>query len=1361
MTKIHKQLFASTRMTLCCLTLFLLTTASALSAERQFLHPGHVPAAVANLRPVDRLSGATRLDLAIGLPLRNREALTNLLQQIYDPASPRFHQYLTQEQFTELFGPAEQDYQRVIDYAQSHGLQVTGTHPNRVLLDVNGSVADIEKAFQVTMRVYPHPTEARTFFAPDVEPSVEPGIPILDISGLDNFILPHPADLRIAPADNPVITNAATGSGPNGLFIGNDFRAAYAPGVALTGVGQTIGLFEFGPYFTNDISIYETDAHLPAVAITNVLLDGYTGIPAAGADDGEEALDIQMAMCMAPGATILVYEGNSAADIYNRMATDNKAKQMSCSFGFSPPPATMDQIFQQYAAQGQAMFQASGDGGANAGAIFPPWDDPNITVVGGTSLNTSGPGGPWLSETTWRGSGGGVSTTYSIPSWQLGIDMTANQGSTTMRNIPDVSILADTIIFTVNKNGQTGGIGGTSAAAPMWAGFMALVNQQAAANGRPPVGFFNPTIYALGKGPNRASILHDITTGNNTNSSSPTKFFAVPGYDLCTGWGSPIGPNLINALAGPNDALQIQPGIGFTATVPYGLTPGPTALDLFLTNTGAASLDWALTNTAPWLDVSATNGTLTPGGAAAIVTLSLNTSAVGALSAGVYTANVLFSNLTSGVTQSRLFILNVSTADFPVAVTGFNAGVIVPNNATVASPQATGFDILNNISFYEAGLNANPQVSGSGGTQGLPQNGLITSQSDGATTFQLGPYGGANALMLGDTYPASGTLTLANPQAYNSLAVLAASANGGGLGTMVVHFTNGASSQTFNFNAQDWFNTTANVAIKGFGRLDLNSGLFTENNGANNPNLYQTKINLAALGLNQAVASVTFTKPNIGGSQDSGVFALSGSLMPPQVSITQQPRSATNNLPGTSTTFSVVAMGNPPLAYQWFSTNTSSRTGAELTGQTNASLVFNPALTSEAGSYFVVVSNAFNAVASSPATLIVYTTPVITQQPAPTNLVLYVGGSVSLSVTATAALPLYYTWYRNGTPIAGATAPQHALNNVQLADSGNYNVTLSNSFGAVTSSIVSLTVIASPNRSYPETVLADKPMAYWRLDEASGTTAYDRVGGNNGRYFFVALGLAGYNPLDPDTAGGFGSLASANSYVGNIPIDFATAGNAAFSVEAWVNGLAQNGDKGIVSKGTGGGGEQFDLDTGSDGGSPTHAFRFFVRDAAGNPHHANGTIAPNGRWHHLVGVCDEAHGFLNLYVDGVTNASSAVSGGILGSTNTVAIGARQSGTGAIHDLQFVGTIDEVAIYNYALSPAQALAHYTIGTNAPLAIAIGAPAGRWQLSWNWTNAILQSAPQVTGPFTDVPGAVMPYPLPPAGTNQFYRVRFPAP
>ncbi|MGO9002025.1 MAG: protease pro-enzyme activation domain-containing protein, partial [Limisphaerales bacterium] len=137
-----------------------------IAAERQVLH-GHVPAAVArfNLQPTGQLPATKSLHLAIGLPLRNQAALTDLIQQLYDPASPNYHQYLTPEQFTEQFGPTERDYQKVIAFAKRNGLTVTGTSANRVLLDVSGSVADIEKAFQVTMLTYRHPTEARDFFA--------------------------------------------------------------------------------------------------------------------------------------------------------------------------------------------------------------------------------------------------------------------------------------------------------------------------------------------------------------------------------------------------------------------------------------------------------------------------------------------------------------------------------------------------------------------------------------------------------------------------------------------------------------------------------------------------------------------------------------------------------------------------------------------------------------------------------------------------------------------------------------------------------------------------------------------------------------------------------------------------------------------------------------------------------------------------------------------------------------------------------------------------------------------------------------------------------------------------------------------
>ncbi|MGD0058381.1 MAG: protease pro-enzyme activation domain-containing protein [Verrucomicrobiia bacterium] len=553
------------------LLLLLALTTLAGAAERQVLR-GHVPAVITNrsLQPLGQLPTTNRLNLAIGLPLRHQEVLKTFLQHLYDPASPQYRQYLTPEEFAERFGPTEQDYQTLIDFVTANGLTVTGRHPNRVLLDVKGSVANIEKSFHLTMRVYQHPTEARTFYAPDVEPSLDLAVPVLNIGGLNNYAVPHPKQLIRKPTRKAKTATPNAGSGPGGAYMGYDFRAAYLPGVTdLTGARQVVGLVEFDGYYPNDIATYETQTGLPSVPLDNVLLDGFNGVPTTGPNsgNGEVALDIEMSISMAPGLSkVIVYEAGPngfANDVLSRMASDNQAQQLSCSwsFGVDGPDATVDQLFQQLAAQGQSFFDASGDTGAYTGSTAAefPSDDPYITQVGGTTLTTTGPGGNWVSETVWNdgcsrhncdtcsASSGGISTSYSIPSYQQGISMSANQGSTTMRNIPDVAMVGDSVAFEADNGQQETGVG-TSFATPLWAGFIALVNQQAAAYGQPPVGFLNPAIYRIGTGANYTSAFHDITTGNNTTTCSPDQFFAVAGYDLCTGWGTPNGGSLIAAL---------------------------------------------------------------------------------------------------------------------------------------------------------------------------------------------------------------------------------------------------------------------------------------------------------------------------------------------------------------------------------------------------------------------------------------------------------------------------------------------------------------------------------------------------------------------------------------------------------------------------------------------------------------------------------------------------------------------------------------------------------------------------------------------------------------------------------------------
>ena len=498
---------------------------------------------------LNRLPATQSLRLNIALPLRNESELDDLLQELYDSQSPSFHQFLSVQEFTERFGPTEEDYAAVIRFAEQNGLTVTGTSPNRMVVDVTGSVADIERAFQVTMGSYQHPTEQREFYSPDREPSPDLRVPLWHISGLDNFSIPHPASLRRDAAAKP----GTTGSGPSGYFIGSDMRAAYYGGTALTGKGQSVGLLEFLGYNITDVSNYFTKVkQTNTVTVTGVSTDGSSLSCTRRCDDTEQVLDIEEAISMAPGlSSVRVYVSDTSdVSIFNKMATDNISKTLSCSWGWSPAdPSSDDTIFKEFAAQGQNLFVASGDSGAygNRSRYVYPADDAYVTSVGGTDLTTSSAGGLWKSETAWPDSGGGISpNNIAIPSYQTaaGVVTTANKGSKTLRNSPDVAAEANTDNYICYDGTCEGGWGGTSFAAPRWAAFVALVNQQSVANTSPPktVGFINPAIYTIGLGSSYSTAFHDITSGSNSTYS------AVKGYDLVTGWGSPNGTGLINAL---------------------------------------------------------------------------------------------------------------------------------------------------------------------------------------------------------------------------------------------------------------------------------------------------------------------------------------------------------------------------------------------------------------------------------------------------------------------------------------------------------------------------------------------------------------------------------------------------------------------------------------------------------------------------------------------------------------------------------------------------------------------------------------------------------------------------------------------
>lgn len=645
-----------------------------------------------------RLADDKQMHLSVILSLRNQTALTNLLQRLYDPSSPDYRHFLTVGQFTEQFGPDEQNYAAVAAYLQSQGLTVEAAPANRLVVSVSGSVAQINSAFKVQMSTYQHPTENRTFFSPDREPSLPLNLQVRHITGLDNFSQPHHFTQRPNAGQQAA---AVSGSGPSNSYLGSDMRAAYYGGTTLDGTGQAIGLLEFGGYDMTDVTLTFTNAgQTTNVPVNNVLLDGATG--GTLGTDGEQVLDIVQAIGMAPGLSqvrVYIGIGEDDASLLNSMASEDIAKQLSCSWGWLPADPTADDVFfQEMAAQGQSFFASSGDSGAfdvNISPFFYPADDQYITAVGGTHLTTSGPGGTWVSETVWNsegaGSGGGISQDgIPLPSYQSGIANSANGGSTTLRNVPDVAMEGDFDNYGCEEHVCSGDWAGTSFAAPRWAGFMALVNQQAVEAGSAPsggIGFLNPALYQIAQGANAGNDLHDIVSGNNRTENQPLWFSAAAGYDLTTGWGSANGQSLIDDLAGPQ-----SPGFWLTSSQSQtNVNPGGTGTTTIkITDAGGftGAVDLAVTSTLP-----------------AGVTASFATNPA-------TTSNVLTFTVDNSVTQQNI----------PVTVTG-TAGSLKQTITLMLSVHTSAFELVPSSS----GLTLNPGQSVSTTVTVLPEYGFTGS----------------------------------------------------------------------------------------------------------------------------------------------------------------------------------------------------------------------------------------------------------------------------------------------------------------------------------------------------------------------------------------------------------------------------------------------------------------------------------------------------------------------------------------------------------------------------------------------------------------------------------------------------------
>ena len=466
---------------------------------------------------------------------------------------------LTRAEYAKSHAADKSDLKLVKAFAAEYGLTVEKhtPKPERRTVLISGTAAAMQKAFGVSLKQVT--TDQGTFRVREGAihlPSELAGV-VVAVLGLDNRPQARP-QFRIRPKSSP-----ATGIQPNAAATNTSYtpvQVAALYGFPTTGAaGQTIGIIELGGgYKTADLTAYFKTLGQKAPSVTAVSVDGgknkSDGVNGA---DGEVLLDIEVAAAVAVGAKIVVYFApNTDQGFIDAIAsavhdTTHKPSVISISWGGPENSWTqqsltaLDAACQSAAALGITITVAAGDNGSKDGTSADvtdfPASSPHVLACGGTKL--VGTGSTISSEVVWNetaanegATGGGVSTKFALPTWQAGAKV-PKAGTFAGRGVPDVAGDADPATgYTIRVDGQTIVIGGTSAVAPLWAGLIAVAN---AAN-KKSAGFIQPTIYAA-KG---KSAFRDITSGNNGT------YAAGPGWDACTGLGSPIGTKLVTLLAG-------------------------------------------------------------------------------------------------------------------------------------------------------------------------------------------------------------------------------------------------------------------------------------------------------------------------------------------------------------------------------------------------------------------------------------------------------------------------------------------------------------------------------------------------------------------------------------------------------------------------------------------------------------------------------------------------------------------------------------------------------------------------------------------------------------------------------------------
>ena len=467
---------------------------------------------------------------------------------------------LSRDEYEAKYGADPADVQQVEAFAGAHGLALAQVNLAARSVALTGRCADFAMAFQVQLERYEYEGGSYRGRTGAVNIPAELNGIVRSVHGLDNRPQAQ-AHFRIATAGN-----AVSAAAPSASFTSLQVAKAYNFPTSVSGKGQTVAIIELGGGFTqSDLNTYFSGLKIsPAPTVVAVSVDGAQNQPTGDTNgpDTEVMLDIEVVGAVAPGARIVVYFApNTDAgflDAINQAATDqvNTPSVISISWG-GPESSWTAQSLQSYnsalqsaAALGVTVCVASGDNGSDDGvgdgldhADFPS-SSPYSLACGGTTLSLSG--SSISSEVVWNdlpnggATGGGISDTFPIPTWQANANVppSNNPGNFKGRGLPDVCGDADPATgYQVQVDGSSFTVGGTSAVAPLWSGLLALFNQSLGN----AVGYLNPNLYQTIA--TKTGTFRDITSGNNGD------YTAAKGWDPCSGWGSPNGATLLQALS--------------------------------------------------------------------------------------------------------------------------------------------------------------------------------------------------------------------------------------------------------------------------------------------------------------------------------------------------------------------------------------------------------------------------------------------------------------------------------------------------------------------------------------------------------------------------------------------------------------------------------------------------------------------------------------------------------------------------------------------------------------------------------------------------------------------------------------------